>query len=115
MPEARLSVRVDEDIKQRAEKVFQELGLNLSSGINLYLSQVAARREIPFPLSHNRQSISSDLDLLRQIEELRAQIAVISKMKGALDRGIPIALYDDQINRPYMLYPDGQRSYSGDE
>jgi len=111
MPEARLSVRVDENIKRRAEKVFHDLGLTLSSGISLYLSQVATQNGIPFPLTQNQQGWCSSIDLIKQIEELKAQMAVESKIKEMLRHGVAVALFDEQLNRPYLQYPDGRREY----
>ena len=115
MPEARLSVRVDEDIKRQAEIVFRKLGLTMSAGINLYLNQVALQRSIPFVLTQIPQEKPADFEMRKQIEELKAQIAVNSKVKGMLERGTPVALYDDQLKRPYMEYPDGRRIYDINE
>ena len=111
MPEARLSVRVDEDIKKRAENVFHELGLTMSAGINLYLNQVAVQRGIPFPLTQAHQGNHGEMEIRSQIEELRAQMAVGSKIKGMQERGVPVALYDAEQKRPYLEYPDGRRVY----
>ena len=115
MSEARLSVRVDEEVKKRAEMIFNELGLTLSAGINLYLNQVAVQKGIPFPLTQQPQNNRNDIDFSKQIEELKAQLAVESKIKGILNRGIPVALYDDQRKCPYLQYPDGQCVYNIDE
>jgi DNA-damage-inducible protein J len=108
MTETRLSVRVDEDVKRRAENVFQELGLTMSTGIVLYLNQVVAQRGIPFP---SRQAKPSEMEFRKQMEELKAQMAVDSKIEGMTERGAPIALYDDQQKRPYLQHPDGRRVY----
>ena len=111
MPEARLSVRVDEDVKRRAESVFHELGLTISAGINLYLSQVALQRGIPFLLTQITHDNQSLFDMRKQIEEMKAQKAVEVKTKAMLERGVPVALYDDLLKRPYLKYPDGRREY----
>ena len=46
-----LHATVDKDIKEEASRVFQELGLTLSSGIDLYLRAVVRARGIPFDLT----------------------------------------------------------------
>jgi DNA-damage-inducible protein J len=102
---------VDEDVKRRAESVFRELGLTMSTGIVLYLNQVVAQRGIPFPLMQGHQSKPSEMEFRKQMEELKAQMAVDSKIEGMRERGIPIALYDDQQKRPYLQHPDGRRVY----
>jgi DNA-damage-inducible protein J len=43
-----IQVRIDEKTKQKAKKVFADMGLSLSSGIRLYLSRVAKDGNIPF-------------------------------------------------------------------
>ena len=111
MQEARLSVRVDEDIKKRAESVFRDLGLTMSAGITLYLSQVALQQGIPFSLSQVPQNRLNEPYQQNRTEELRSQIVVELRLKEMQSRGIPIALYDDEKKVPYMLYPDGRRVY----
>ena len=109
MQEARLSVRVDEDVKRRAQNVFRELGLTMSAGINLYLTQVALQRSVPFFLTQIPQEVPGNTELRKQAEELKAQKAISSKIQVMRDSGAPVALYDDQLKRPYLEYPDGQR------
>ena len=45
-----LNVRVDEDLKRRAEYIFNELGMNLSTAMNLFLRSVVRCGGIPFEL-----------------------------------------------------------------
>ena len=48
MAETRLNVRVDNATKKQAEAVFAALGMNMSTGINIFLAQGARTRAIPF-------------------------------------------------------------------
>jgi DNA-damage-inducible protein J len=48
---ATMHIRVDEDVKNSATEVVEQLGLSLSSAVNIYLNQIAIRREIPFRVS----------------------------------------------------------------
>ena len=114
MQDARLSVRVDEEIKKRAESIFRDLGLTMSAGIALYLNQVALQQGIPFALTQIPQSQSSESVPSMRIEELRAQIIVELKQKAMLSRGHPIALYDDEKKAPYLLYPNGRKTYNNE-
>ena len=47
---ANINVRVDEDIKRQAEQIFGELGLNLSTAMNLFLRTAVRCGGIPFDL-----------------------------------------------------------------
>lgn len=43
-----IQIRIDEKTKRKARKVFSKMGLDVSSGIKLYLAQVAREDAIPF-------------------------------------------------------------------
>ena len=43
-----LQVRTNKQRKEKARKVFERVGLDLSSGVNLYLEKVIATQSIPF-------------------------------------------------------------------
>lgn len=45
-----IQVRIDEKTKRQARKVFSGMGLDLSSGIKLYLTRVAKDEAVPFSL-----------------------------------------------------------------
>ncbi|MCL2604526.1 MAG: type II toxin-antitoxin system RelB/DinJ family antitoxin [Defluviitaleaceae bacterium] len=47
------TVRLDESDKKAAEHVFNELGLTLAAGFNIYIKAVGRQRKIPFDLSLN--------------------------------------------------------------
>lgn len=43
-----IQIRIDEKTKARAKKVFSKMGLDVSSGIKLYLSRVVQDKGLPF-------------------------------------------------------------------
>lgn len=45
-----LQIRIDKKMKDAAAKTFKSMGLDMSSGVKLYLAQVANKKEIPFPV-----------------------------------------------------------------
>ena len=50
MSATNLNIRTDSEIKKAAEKIFEELGLNMSSAVNIFLRQTIRENGIPFPL-----------------------------------------------------------------
>lgn len=46
-----ITVRVDDQIKKKANKIFKEVGMDMSTAINIYLKQVIRSNGIPFPVS----------------------------------------------------------------
>ena len=46
-----ITVRVDENIKKEANNIFREVGMDMSTAINVYLRQVIRSNGIPFAVS----------------------------------------------------------------
>ena len=44
------TIRLEESDKNEAEQVFNQLGLTLAAGINVYIKAVGQRKKIPFML-----------------------------------------------------------------
>ena len=59
-----IHVRVAPEIKKEAETVINEMGLNLSYAISIYLKQIINQRKIPFEIT------SFDKDMIIKEEEL---------------------------------------------
>ena len=65
-----VTVRVDKDIKKQAEVLFNDLGLNLSSAINMFLHQAIAEQAIPFkPAKKQEMKYASRSELMKAAEE----------------------------------------------
>ena len=43
-----LNIRMDKEIKDQADKIFAELGLNMTTAINIFLRTAIRERGIPF-------------------------------------------------------------------
>ncbi len=66
-----INVRTTMDVKKRAEVILGDLGLNLSSAVNLFLKQVINYRGIPFDLRlPNKATLKAmdDVDNRRDLE-----------------------------------------------
>ncbi len=46
-----LQVRVDEDLRTEADVVLREMGLDVPSGVRIFLTKVVQTRSIPFDLT----------------------------------------------------------------
>jgi DNA-damage-inducible protein J len=72
-----LSVRVNRELKENAEVLFGELGMNLTTALNVFLRQAVRQGGIPFPvqmdpfyseknLAHLRRA-TADMDAGRNV------------------------------------------------
>lgn len=53
MSTVNLNIRTEKEIKANAEKIFDALGLNMSSAINIFLRQVIQENGLPFEVKLN--------------------------------------------------------------
>lgn len=51
MPKASVNIRMDSDLKLSAEKLFAELGLNMSVAFNMFARQAVREHRIPFTVT----------------------------------------------------------------
>lgn len=59
---ATLNLRVNPAIKERAETVLQQLGIPMSTAVNMYLNQIALMGGIPFAVTLPKAPPSVDAD-----------------------------------------------------
>lgn len=48
---AQVNFRIDEEIKNKAEKALKEMGLNMSTAITMFLVKVGREKRIPFEIN----------------------------------------------------------------
>lgn len=53
MESTNLNIRTDKEVKAQAEKIFDELGLNMTTAINIFLRQAIRENGIPFDVKLN--------------------------------------------------------------
>lgn len=76
-----IQIRVDERTKRSAKKVFERVGLDMSSAIRLYLKQVSIRKGLPFTvLTENGLTPEEEDEILRREAEAEAGINVSPAM-----------------------------------
>lgn len=62
---ATITIRVDDKTKQQAEELFNNLGLNLTSAINIYLKKAIAEQGVPFEVkktNYNQETVQAMLE-----------------------------------------------------
>ena len=62
------SLRVDEDAKKIATKIFREYGMSFSDGVNIFLHQVALTKGFPFEIKLPNDKTLKAIDELHKRE-----------------------------------------------
>jgi len=48
---AQVNIRIDDGLKEKAEALFEELGLNMTTAFTVFVKEAVRRRGIPFELT----------------------------------------------------------------
>ena len=64
-----LTIRIDSGIKSEAEKLFEELGMSISTAFNIFLRQAVRMQAIPFTISRGIANRST-LAVMREAERI---------------------------------------------
>ncbi|MDO8561662.1 MAG: type II toxin-antitoxin system RelB/DinJ family antitoxin [bacterium] len=64
-----IQVRIDEKTKAKAKKVFRKMGLDISSGVKLYLARVVQDETVPFVVrTANGYTPEQERQMIRETE-----------------------------------------------
>lgn len=64
-----VSIRMDKELKENAETLFSELGINLTTAFNIFLRQAVRQQKIPFELSANIPNAET-IEAMKEADEI---------------------------------------------
>ncbi|MEE1315007.1 MAG: type II toxin-antitoxin system RelB/DinJ family antitoxin [Faecalimonas sp.] len=67
-----ISIRMDSELKKRADSLFEELGMNITTAFNIFVRQTLREGRIPFDISinnPNKQTVAAMLEAERIAED----------------------------------------------
>ena len=70
-----IQIRVDDDLKQKSDALFTELGTDTTSAVRIFLTQAVAHNGFPFEIrktSANPYAAMSEEEILQKLEKSRA-------------------------------------------
>jgi len=67
-----VTIRLDRDVKENAEKMFNEFGMNLSTAFNVFARQALRQGKIPFEIYDPFFSEKNQTELARRIADVEA-------------------------------------------
>lgn len=76
-----LQVRVDDELKNQANAIFEELGMDLSTAVRMFLKKTVSVKGIPFETTIDESS----LEMERIVRELQKQSEEIGNSEMTLD------------------------------
>lgn len=79
-----LQVRIDKKTKDKAQKIFKDMGIDMSSGIKLFLSRVINTGSVPFiPTTKNGFTKEIEEEILKEIVAAKKTGKIYSSVGSA--------------------------------
>jgi len=66
-----INIHMDKDLKEQAENLFSELGMNMTTAINIFVLQSVRQGKIPFEISLNKPN-DVTIAAMQEIEDMRS-------------------------------------------
>jgi len=105
----RVTIRVDKDLKESAEILFDRLGMNMSTALNVFLRKAVEEKAIPFSVSTKSAGFGAGYS---SSDITNAFTAVVkSENMDKKSNGLPVARYDTAKKQAYLEAADGTREY----
>ena len=84
MATTNLTIKIDIDLKEKAEILFHDLGLDMTSAINLFVRKTLEEKKVPFDIdnSENPDYIAELHECLQQIQDGDVVIKTIDELKA---------------------------------
>ncbi len=67
-----VTIRLDKEVKENAEKMFDDFGMNLSTAFNIFVRQALRQGKIPFEIYDPFYSEKNQAELSRRITDVEA-------------------------------------------
>ncbi len=110
--DVQVTIRVDKDLKERAENLFSQLGMNMSTAFNVFLRKAVNEAAIPFAVSTKSSGFGMDYssnDITNAF-----MFAVKNEIAKNQQNGFPVARYDKDKKKAYLEFAGGAREYVND-
>ena len=76
-----LQIRIDENTNKKVKKILDDLGMDMSSAIKVYLKQIIVTKGIPFKLlTENGLTVKEEQAILKAAEEAKRGINTTGPM-----------------------------------
>lgn len=63
---AQVNIRIDDDLKEKADSLFDELGLNMTTAFTIFIKTAIRQQGIPFDLSLDPFYSERNMKILRE-------------------------------------------------
>ncbi|ETT58543.1 RelB/DinJ family addiction module antitoxin [Paenibacillus sp. FSL R7-277] len=92
MAQTNINIRIDEDLKKEAELLFSDLGLNMTTAINIFVRQSLRQGGIPFKITtqtdpfYNPSNLKWLKQSIQQMEQGKTVTQTMNELENMADK-----------------------------
>ena len=76
-----LNIKIDRELKAQADKLFNEMGMNLTTAVNVFVRQAVLERAIPFKIFRDSEAVGARAG----VDERRAAMQEVRDLLTGID------------------------------
>lgn len=82
-----MTIRMNSDVKQQAQQIFNDLGMDMTTAINVFLRQAISHRGFPFDVTLNTPNAATlaAMDAAENDEDMYGPFDSVASMMEALN------------------------------
>ena len=85
MPTASLNIRIDSNVKKQAQELFNALGMDMTTAINVFLRKAIQRQGMPFDVTLDARSTREVMDDIAQGKNLHGPFTSVEALMDDLN------------------------------
>ena len=94
-----LNIKIDRELKTQADRLFNDMGMNLTTAVNVFVRQAVLERAIPFRISRGINNAGARVS----VEQRRAAMQEVREIMSGVD-GNNIDLGQMRVERSAAKY-----------
>ncbi|HIO96053.1 MAG TPA: type II toxin-antitoxin system RelB/DinJ family antitoxin, partial [Campylobacterales bacterium] len=96
------SLRIEQNSLQNAKKILEEMGMNFSEAVNIFVKMIVSHRGLPFEVKlPNNELEELSFKLQKALDEVAKfdawNFAILKTIVGAIPRGCPYSFIHKNI------------------
>jgi DNA-damage-inducible protein J len=78
-----LNIKIDRDLKAQADRLFGDMGMNLTTAVNVFVRQAVLEKAIPFKIYRNNEPSAIPANSVRRQAAMQEIREMLSDIGGA--------------------------------
>ncbi|GHS92650.1 hypothetical protein AGMMS50276_01030 [Synergistales bacterium] len=79
-----LNIKIDRDLKAQADRLFSDMGMNLTTAVNVFVRQAVLEKAIPFRIYRSAEPLAATVSAAQRQAAMREIRELLSDVDGSV-------------------------------